>query len=261
MNEIEAQTLLADIIHCHPVLSNYTPLYLQNVDDFVTAKGFPKGISMLPIRPPWRCLLAFFRENISKTPVAIVCNSDDENQLAIHMLFNAAGMFRLMGSTVIKLTSSGCWDISVPGSWHVPPRPLYISEEDRGQILNEMLTILWVGLTFCHCRNIVIEKVPVCRTVRRRAERNREPVVEHHHLVIEPIRKILNKEGGLTEHGDLVRAMHICRGHFAHYGEQFGTGKLFGKYEGQFWMPQHLRGNLDKGIVTKDYAIADQVEA
>ena len=49
---------------------------------------------------------------------------------------------------------------------------------------------------------------------------------------------------------------HVCRGHFAEYGPQFGKGLLFGRYAGRFFIPPHLRGDEKNGIVEKDYAVA-----
>jgi hypothetical protein len=48
---------------------------------------------------------------------------------------------------------------------------------------------------------------------------------------------------------------HVCRGHFAEYGPAFSKGLLFGKYEGRFYVPPHLKGRVENGVVDKDYAI------
>ena len=50
---------------------------------------------------------------------------------------------------------------------------------------------------------------------------------------------------------------HVCRGHFAEYGEQFGKGLLFGKLSGRFYVPPHLRGDKKNGVVEKDYKIPE----
>jgi hypothetical protein len=112
-----------------------------------------------------------------------------------------------------------------------------------------------VAFAMCHCKNVSVIAEPISRQVRRWAERHRQKVFEHHRIVIEPMHQTLRREAGLAQHGDVFKAMHICRGHFGRYGDQFQTGKLFGKYEGQFWIPQHVRGKLDRGIVTKDYEV------
>ena len=77
------------------------------------------------------------------------------------------------------------------------------------------------------------------------------PLSRYYTLNIEPMKKVLREEGKVESHG-LKHALSVCRGHFANYTE--GKG-LFGKYHGQFWIPQHVRGSANQGVVTKDYAV------
>lgn len=67
------------------------------------------------------------------------------------------------------------------------------------------------------------------------------------------MKKVLRTEGQ-SETTGLKRALHICRGHFAHYGDD---KPLFGKYTGTFWRPMHARGKVEQGVVVKDYKIGD----
>jgi hypothetical protein len=65
------------------------------------------------------------------------------------------------------------------------------------------------------------------------------------------MQEVLKREGNVEE-GGLKKALHIVRGHFADFTE--GRG-LFGRHHGLFWMPQHLKGTLDQGLVVKDYDV------
>lgn len=47
------------------------------------------------------------------------------------------------------------------------------------------------------------------------------------------------------------RKHHSVRGHFANYL----TNPLFGKYQGVFWVPSHMRGNKELGEVKKRYDV------
>lgn len=60
-----------------------------------------------------------------------------------------------------------------------------------------------------------------------------------------------------SEPGEEIGVMprHVCRGHFAEYGPEFGKGLLFGKHAGRFYVPPHLRGDKKNGIVEKDYQV------
>ena len=52
------------------------------------------------------------------------------------------------------------------------------------------------------------------------------------------------------------RRMHVVRGHHAEYGTN-GRKLLFGKYERKIWIPAHVRGNEERGIVVKDYEVVN----
>jgi len=52
-------------------------------------------------------------------------------------------------------------------------------------------------------------------------------------------------------------ALHSVRGHWAQYGSE-GKGKLFGKYEGEFWIPSHERGDPSLGQVKSTYVVKPQ---
>lgn len=45
--------------------------------------------------------------------------------------------------------------------------------------------------------------------------------------------------------------LHVVRGHLADYTEN----GLFGKYFGTYFIPSHVRGKVENGTVTKDYAL------
>jgi hypothetical protein len=71
---------------------------------------------------------------------------------------------------------------------------------------------------------------------------------ESHHggfVLGEPVQHVQHEVG--------VMPVHSCRGHFSEYGPEFGKGLLFGKYEGRFWVPPHMKGRRGNGTVYKEY--------
>lgn len=52
----------------------------------------------------------------------------------------------------------------------------------------------------------------------------------------------------------MKKALHICRGHFKHYGRD-GKGLLFGKHKATVWIPMHVRGDIEEGAVVKDHSV------
>jgi len=125
-------------------------------------------------------------------------------------------------------------------------------EESRTQLTYVLPTLL--ALSFFHCKNVhAIVKTPPPALAKRNLERGKPPMLKYHILEIEPMKKVLRQEGRI-ETGGLQRALHICRGHFAHYPET-GPG-LFGRgIHGDFWVPQHARGTEKRGVVVKDYSV------
>jgi hypothetical protein len=107
-----------------------------------------------------------------------------------------------------------------------------------------------LAICFMHCKNVQrVEHDPHKKATQKR---NRHSCrVKHYTLQIDPMRKILETEGGINENG-LKKALHICRGHF----KDFSQGKgLFGKYKGVYWWADQTRGSIQNGIVNKDYEV------
>ena len=132
-------------------------------------------------------------------------------------------------------------------------------------------------LSFLHCKNVELKTVEesevseesrsphrkAAKKARQRQTAVRDqrpvqerPIITYHVLDVEPMKQVLRAEGQADQQG-LKRAMHICRGHFAHYEQ--GKG-LFGKYHGTYWREQHIRGSAERGVSIKDYRIKDVPE-
>lgn len=110
----------------------------------------------------------------------------------------------------------------------------------------------FLAISFMHCKNVGMEPSPVSQFENRAWKaKHRFPLLRYERVVIEPMRKVLHREGGVGEHG-LRKALHICRGHFATYTEE---RPLFGRVTGTFWKAQHLRGTAESGAVVKDYSV------
>jgi hypothetical protein len=123
--------------------------------------------------------------------------------------------------------------------------------EEAAKAFSVMMTVGLLTLAFLNCRNVVAAEHLPTRQERRALQRQGLPAVIFRTVNIEPMKTVLRDEGRIAEVG-LRRSLHICRGHFAHYGED---KPLFGKYSGQFWRPAHVRGNAEVGMVVKDYNV------
>lgn len=115
------------------------------------------------------------------------------------------------------------------------------------------ISVALLAIAFAHCKNVaqldVSAKVnPLDQTLRKM----KWPRLVYRRLAIDPMREVLRTEGQSAEVG-LKRALHICRGHFAVY-----PNGLFNRTPGQpqqVFIPQHVRGKAENGMVLKDYAV------
>ena len=122
--------------------------------------------------------------------------------------------------------------------------------------LNPLFHAAFLAISFMHCKNVArVEHLPDPPLQKKAIKHHGIPLVKYYTLEIDPMKEVLRKEGGLEAHG-LRLALHICRGHFAHYTPE---QPLFGKLSGDFWIPQHLRGDTESGVIVKDYSVKGAV--
>jgi len=116
-----------------------------------------------------------------------------------------------------------------------------------------MIAPALVAFTIINSTNVTMVKGKSPRHERRREERSgNPPLVTFHTIEIGRVIHQLNDIGGMREVGR-ERALHKCRGHFADYRN--GAG-LFGKQNVLVFVPEHIRGNADRGVVISDYRVS-----
>jgi hypothetical protein len=109
-----------------------------------------------------------------------------------------------------------------------------------------------------NCKNVnrldvTKEQGPLPRWCRRQ----RVPELAYHTLQIDPNAGRKPRPGERETAGDRSgKALHICRGHFAHFIDDGVSQGLFGRGQfGTFWVPSHTRGSLEHGRVVSTYQI------
>lgn len=109
-----------------------------------------------------------------------------------------------------------------------------------------------MALQFMNCKNVrVASNEPSPKLSKAHEKRHGKPLVRYHTIQIEPMKQVLETEGGIGHNG-IKKALHICRGHFATYTDD---KPLFGRVTGTFWKPAHVRGSLSEGAVVSDYKV------
>lgn len=110
-------------------------------------------------------------------------------------------------------------------------------------------------LQLLHCKNISCRdrEEQGSRQVRRAREREGLPKLIFKQLIV----KVpgIGKEYVLGETGDgsgYHTPLHVVRGHIRKYSPE---KPMFGKLTGQFWIPNHVRGDASDGVIEKDYLL------
>lgn len=248
---------------------------VQNVADYVNATEIA-GRTYADLCPgaisPWRRAWLEWHPRpdalISPTVGALVdARSVDDDRIAmaaVFLAFSKSDELMLCGtsewwsdrsgeSVPVDLSSRAVLpDGSHPESAHGP-----IFWHREGVDLSGPQTRLVEGFTyvamltfsFANCRNVSISDCTVPQT--RRQRRHGPPATTYKVLDIAPMQRVLRDEGGV-DHNGLQRALHICRGHFARYTAE---RPLFGRHEGLFWHPMHVRGSAERGVAIRDYKV------
>jgi hypothetical protein len=138
-------------------------------------------------------------------------------------------------------------------SYEGPPNPVDAAEKRELLLIRySYLRMVLMALTFANCHNVkVIDTVPqYSRQVRRSMERRGESIVVYKTLSIPGTTVRYESTSEADGSTRIVRKMHMCRGHFAHYENLFG--RLGPR---TVWVPLHVKGNATHGVVVKDYKV------
>lgn len=108
--------------------------------------------------------------------------------------------------------------------------------------------VLLGSLNFLNCRNVELVEPHRPRSERRRIARTGVTISE---IAVRPTGSTTRARVVGTSEGSATPLTSV-RGHFSHYGDccpgqHEPRGKLFGRLEGRYWIPQHARGDREHG--------------
>lgn len=145
--------------------------------------------------------------------------------------------------------------VSVPVGGTVMAFPDHIPADRRERwgrtILSSILPVVLLTFSLTNCRNV--QRVEEARGVRRSFARRHQdaPALRSYTLAISPMQRELTRAMRAQGVG-LTQALHLCRGHFKTFTPE---RPMFGRHVGRYWWPQHVRGDVARGAVVKDYAV------
>jgi hypothetical protein len=115
---------------------------------------------------------------------------------------------------------------------------------------------VFMAFSFANCKNIeIVDVKPSVKLNKRRVERGKRPMAAYSIVNVHPFGKSYSQQRRTVDGDGTGVALQIRRGSYARYGEQFGRGKLFGKYSGMFWRPQTAIGDEKFGKIDHGYAV------
>lgn len=147
---------------------------------------------------------------------------------------------------------------------HVPPGYSDLENKEQTDLVSFMTSLTLSACTHAlgliNCSNVKMEcegRTNDDVSSKRRAK-ERLPWLKYHVLKVKTGGQWRNLESRSTGVGNSP-AMHVVRGHFSDYSQ--GKG-LFGKYKRPaVWIPSHVRGKHEQGVVIKDYKMEVQDES
>lgn len=110
---------------------------------------------------------------------------------------------------------------------------------DFGSVWEMPTAVLNASLNFLACNNVEVAEPKRPFPVRQRLRKTR---VQVQTIVVRPPGKRRAAAGPARPMDALDAPLTSVRGSFGHYGPKYGTGLLFGRLEGKFWRPAHVRG-------------------
>ncbi len=124
-------------------------------------------------------------------------------------------------------------------------------------LATSLATELWpayLTLGWLNCRNVSTTDVTVnARIAAKRQRRGQPRGLDYKRIVLdEGTQRALTVNRDAEQHG---KRLHIVRGHIKHYTPE---RPLFGKYTGNYWWHQQMRGNADLGRINHEYHVASR---
>jgi len=136
--------------------------------------------------------------------------------------------------------------------------PIEIDGANEGELegwpgaLNRYLFAALFAVSLMHCKNVSLDTVePPEKASAKHRRKHGKPLITYRVLNASAMTRTLESEGDRASNG-LRHALHICRGHFKTYTAK---APLFGKYTGEYWWADQVRGDAKRGRADKDYRV------
>jgi hypothetical protein len=234
--------------------------------------------------PPWEnCFIAFVNSfnNVEVLSVRVIDIKDDEGMWAekiamidhwesaadtheidwdgvqwiMHVAIYLGGMTTSNGEHAPRPVATHgpmhAWRIAVYPDGEIADINWIQLRETNVDTWDAGMMVLLDTFNMLNCVNVEIAEPHRPRAERRRLQRTGVTVHEIH---VKPTSRSYRGIG--TPLSAIPSSpLSSVRGHYAQYGPKYGRGLLFGKYEGRYWIPQHIRGSEILGVSEQEYLV------
>lgn len=216
------------------------------------------GLTKLPTKPPFPRIWGEFPFEGGGSRLCGYLDQTDDRTMILRVFQSGPGetLFVHPVYVYMELDDQGqVPDELMSGHW-----PATLSDEDQGNVQRTaqcMAFAMLAAFAFSHCKNVeLVERLPK-RHEQREAKRRGEPILKYHEIVIDPKKPQKPSTGAKRNDDHPAKALHFVRGHFATYTSE---RPLFGKYTGTYWVPAHVRGDAEAGMVKSTYLVQGGAE-
>jgi hypothetical protein len=237
---------------------------LFDLSDLVRINGGPTLNHEIPAYPPYNASLYFFAVDDGAvvigayTSVSEATNKPESTNLVV--FFRRDKQFESwseIGVADFTYMEKGLIAKS-KGTLHVQCAKNKSIADDSAEkmLVLSATTVIWVS-QLLNCKNITTIAHDPMESVKSAVrehwkKKGKQPLQKYYTLSVRvPGVKSSYDHIPPAKDSRLV-PLHTCRGHFSTYGLE---NKLFGKYTGTFWIPAHVRGSINNGVIKKDYRL------
>lgn len=258
-----SQTRLPEDVHLTPpMLADARRINVQNVQDYVKEVDTPGHAQaftdVYPAAIPFADPLWMEYQGLADAQFGVMVTShrDDNGEFDVRMdvfaQYSAKRLPVYFGRILYRTdklgTIQGCVNFDLATWTPVEPHDSLIQETVKS--MEGMSRPFFYAMCFANCKNVSQHEVAAPAGLHAMKREDRRRFLCYHTIEIDPMRETLRTEGSVSTNG-LLKALHICRGHF----KSFDDKPLFGKHRGMYWWPSHVRGSAKSGVVVKDYTI------
>lgn len=229
-------------------IHNYQEMFIKSNDNWLF-----KDNNAVDIRLPFQHTIFWCGDKSTQTKLGMICKELNDDEFQVWYLLKSLNCpFWAMMPIISQIKLDGDLAHTIINiHYSVNSKKVYDDLVTNGYINKIYLPSLNVILLVLGCKNITFEKEANYSPKKKK----KKPTESFYTLKINP--NLTRTKYVNSEPTGIKKRFHICRGHFKTYTKE---KPLFGKIHGRFWIPSHTRGEIEEGLIEKDYELNSKKE-